>query len=120
MFVPTEALLPILDDLKRSGRSSSPPRPWLGVTVVEQYGRVLVQRVSSGSPAMLSGIGEGDLILKVGNTPVKNLEGFFRSVWSLGNAGVKVSLTLLQGNELKQLDLISADRNLVYGTVQYD
>ncbi len=25
MFVPTEALLPILDDLKRSGRSSSPP-----------------------------------------------------------------------------------------------
>ena len=120
MFVPTEALLPILDDLKRLGRSSSPPRPWLGVTVVEQYGRVLVQRVSSGSPAMLSGIGEGDLILKVGNTPVKNLEGFFRSVWSLGHAGVKVPLTLLQGNELKQLDLISADRNLVYRTVQYD
>ena len=69
---------------------------------------------------MLSGIGEGDLILKVGNTPVINLESFFRSVWSLGHAGVKVPLTLLQGNELKQLDLISADRNLVYRTVQYD
>ena len=38
----------------------------------------------------------------------------------LGNTGVKVPLTLLQGNELKQLDLISADRNLVYRTVQYD
>jgi len=76
MFVPTEALLPILDDLKRLGRSSNPPRPWLGVTVVEQYGRVLVQRVSSGSTAMLAGIGEGDLLLKVGNTPLKTWRVF--------------------------------------------
>ena len=65
MFVLTEILLPILEDLKRYGKSSNPPKPWLGLIVVEQYGRVLVQRVSKESPAIEAGIKEGDLVLKV-------------------------------------------------------
>ena len=51
MFVPIEALQPILSELIRQGQISRPPKPWLGVTVVEQYGRVLVQSVSKNSPA---------------------------------------------------------------------
>ena len=120
MFVPTEVLLPILEDLKRYGKSSNPPKPWLGVTVMEQFGRLLVQRVSRESPAMESGIKEGDLILKVAGRSVKNLEGFFRTFWNLGNAGVHVPLTLLGGNELRQLNIVSKDRSSVYQTVPYD
>mgnify|MGYP001468476584 CR=1 FL=1 len=120
MFVPTEVLLPILEDLKRYGKPSNSPKPWFGVTVMEHYGRVIVQRVSRESPAMEAGIKEGDLILKVADRSVKNLEGFFRAVWNLGNAGVHVPLTLLQGNELRQLNIVSKDRSMVYQTISYD
>ena len=51
MFVPIEGLQPILSELIERGQISRPPKPWLGVTVVEQYGRVLVQSVSKNSPA---------------------------------------------------------------------
>ena len=39
MFVPIDLLKPILSDLKLSGRSKLPSRPWLGVRTEEFYGR---------------------------------------------------------------------------------
>ena len=35
MFVPIEGLQPILSELIERGQISRPPKPWLGVTVVE-------------------------------------------------------------------------------------
>jgi len=56
MFVPIDLLKPILSDLKLSGRSQLPLRPWLGVRTEELYGRLIVERVVSGSPSEKAGI----------------------------------------------------------------
>src|SRR5690606_20935294 len=45
MFVPTDLLVPLLDDLLSIGRSREPPRPWLGVYSEEIQGPVVVTRV---------------------------------------------------------------------------
>ena len=46
MFVPVSALEPILADLLAYGRRQEPARPWLGVTLREELGRLMVERVS--------------------------------------------------------------------------
>ena len=46
MFVPIDQLKPIMGDLLSRGRRADPGRPWLGVTLEEDHGRVFVTRVS--------------------------------------------------------------------------
>lgn len=110
MFVPIDLLKPILKDLVRQGRTTQPQRPWLGMHLDESIGRVLVLRISSDGPAEKAGLKTGDVILKVGNKPVDGLADFFRKVWSLGAAGVDVPLSVLQGTEIRQITLKSANR----------
>ena len=65
MFVPIDLLVPILGDLMANGRVSGPGRPWLGVNAQELHGRLVVGRVSPGSPAEKSGLRRGDVIVGV-------------------------------------------------------
>lgn len=110
MSVPIDRLKPILADLIRSGRSSEPPHPWLGVHAEEAYGRVIVLRVTAGSPAEKAGLQPTDVILTVNKNTVNGLADFYRKVWALGNPGVKVPLGILQGNQVRNLTVRSANR----------
>jgi S1-C subfamily serine protease len=65
MFVPIDLLKPILQELTTRGRSSRPPRPWLGVYAAEVTGKIYVTGVAEGGPAHLADIREGDLISRV-------------------------------------------------------
>ena len=111
MFVPIDLLKPILTDLIATGRSRQPQRPWLGVHTDESHGRVFVIRIHHGGPAQKADLKPGDLILKVDNQPVEGQADFFRKVWALGTAGVKVSLSILRGTKIQDIILHSADRN---------
>lgn len=111
MFVPIDRLKPILDDLIARGRSQEPSRPWLGLYSEEAHGRVIILRVASGSPAEQAGLREGDIILKVKKGAVKGLADFYRKVWALGEAGVDVPVSILQGTEIRDLVVHSADRS---------
>ncbi len=110
MFVPIDLLKPILQDLIRQGKSAQPQRPWLGMHLEESIGRVIVLRISPDGPAEKAGLQPGDVILKVGKTPVKGLGDFFRKVWALGAAGVDVPLGVLQETEIRQVTVQSASR----------
>lgn len=110
MFVPIDQLKPILADLISQGRSSESPRPWLGVNAQEAHGRVFVLRVSSEGPAEQAGLQSGDIILTVNNREVKGLADFYRKVWALGTAGVDVPLSVLQGIQIREIIVHSADR----------
>src|SRR5207253_4954045 len=68
MFVPSELLPPILDDLAR-GRPAHPPRPWLGVLAQDDDDQIVVIGVSPGGPAARAEVRPGDLILAVGDVP---------------------------------------------------
>jgi len=112
MFVPIDLLKPILSDLKRSGKSNLPLRPWLGVRTEELYGRLFVERVRPGSPFEKAGIKKGDIILAVKNQPVDGMADFYRKVWALGEAGVDVPLTILQGTRIRNIVVHSSIRSL--------
>lgn len=110
MFVPIELLKPILEDLKTIGHVRSPSKPWLGFHAGEAHGRVIVIRTTPGSPAENAGVKGGDVILKVRGQPISGLADFFRKVWALGSAGVEVPLSLLSGDQLVDIKILSGDR----------
>ena len=110
MFVPIDSLKPILAELLEAGRTSRPSRPWLGVYAEEVRGRIFVVRIAEDGPAQKSGILRGDIIVAVGDTPVRDLAGFYREIWARGDAGIEVDLTVLQGSELRRVRVRSGDR----------
>jgi len=110
MFVPIDALPPILGDLLSLGRVSGPGRPWLGVTTEEIRGRLIVSRVTSGGPAEKAGLRRGDIIVGIGNDTPKNLADFYRKLWSIGEAGVTVPLDVMQDQEKRHIDVHSINR----------
>lgn len=110
MFVPIDLLKPILPDLIRKGRAARPSQPWLGLNADETRGRVFIDKVHADSPAEMAGLHENDIILGVNQEPITGLADFYRKVWALGDAGVRVPLTVLQGNRIVEIDVVSADR----------
>lgn len=110
MFVPIDSLKPILPDLIRTGRRAGPARPWLGVAADEVQGRLMVSRVSPDGPGDQAGIKVGDIILGVGGDGVRTQAEFYRKVWSRGAAGIDIPLRVLQGVDVKELDVHSIDR----------
>ena len=111
MFVPIDLLKPILSDLKLSGRSKLPSRPWLGVRTQELYGRLIVERVVSDSPSEKAGIKSGDIILAVDKQEVHGMADFYRKVWALGKGGVDVPLRILQGIQIQDIVVHSTARS---------
>ncbi len=111
MFVPIDALKPILADLIAEGRSSRPARPWLGLYPQEVHGRLFVARVPPGGPAHRAGLKPGDLVLGVAGKEVTTLPGYYRALWGLGPSGIEVPLSVLRGNKLTDIKLRSIDRS---------
>ena len=110
MFVPIEALKPIMDELLTHGRAQGPTRPWLGIYGAETRRHVYVNRVAPEGPAAAAGLLEDDLIVAVQGRTVGSLDEFYRAVWSLGDAGVEVPLTILRDGALVTLPISSGDR----------
>jgi len=114
IFVPIDHLKPILADLISKGRPQVPPRPWLGLYLEERHEHIIVSRVTSESPAEKAGLQAGDIILAVNKKAVSGLADFYRKLWALGNAGVEVPLSVLQGIEIHEITVHSADRYLFF------
>ena len=110
MFIPIDLLTPMLADLKTTGQSLKQPRPWLGINAEEAHERVFITKVTAGGPAEKAGLKPGDMVLMVNGQAVKSLADFYRRAWGLGKAGVQVPLTVLQGVKLRDLQLLSGDR----------
>ena len=110
MFVPIDALKPILADLVKNGQRSGPARPWLGVAADEVQGRLVVARVSPDGPGDKAGLQAGDIILGVGGDGVHTQAEFYRKVWGRGGAGTDITLRVLQGIDVHDVTVHSIDR----------
>ncbi len=110
MFVPTDLLRPILDEMIETGRQKAGRRPWIGVNTAEDEGRLRVLRVSTGGPADKAGVRPGDIILAVGGEKFRDLPDFYRKLWAAGEPGVEVGLTVLQGADVRTIRVHSIDR----------
>lgn len=110
MFVPVDLLRPILDEMQRTGSTKVSQRPWLGLTSTESGGRVQIVRITKESPAQKAGLEPGDLVLAVDGRKVATLEEFYKRVWDRASPETDVTLTVLQGADLKSIVLKPIDR----------
>lgn len=110
MYVPVDLLKPILSEMQQTGMSRQSRRPWLGLTSSDQGGRVQVVRVNADSPAHSAGLQQGDLVLAVDGTSVNSLESFYKKLWDRPRPDAEVSLTILQGAELRVIRVKAVDR----------
>ena len=110
MFLPIDRFKSILGDLLTEGRSSGPQRPWLGIYTEEVEGMLMVRRVAADGPAMAAGIGPGDIIVAAGGIAVESMADFYRKVWVQGGPGDTISLTIVKGGEVQEVEIRSADR----------
>ena len=110
MFVPVDLLKPILDEMQQTGSTRFSHRPWLGISSAEQYGRVQIIRVSKDSPAQQAGLEPGDLVLAVDGHKVETLEALYKKLWDRKDPDGEITLTVLQGADLKTIRLRAVDR----------
>jgi S1-C subfamily serine protease len=110
MIVPIDLLKPILDDLLKHGRSTRPVRPWLGFYATEVGDRLVIVGLADRGPAQRADLRTGDIVLAVSGAPVHKLAGLFRSIWSVGRAGVDVPLTIYRDGRTFELCITSGDR----------
>ena len=101
MFVPIDLLIPIYEDLLAHGQAKEPHRPWLGIYVAENMGNLFVSGVTLKGPASIAGINPGDILTAVNSQQIDSLPRLYKVLWSQGNAGVKLILTIIrEGTEL--------------------
>jgi S1-C subfamily serine protease len=111
LAIPTSILKSIMGDMLEFGRSSAPARPWLGMYAVESEKTLTVNSLARYGPAELAGVLQGDKVVGVGEESVSTLANFFRTVWTLGAAGVSVPININRNGNQLQLVINSIDRN---------
>lgn len=110
MFVPIDLLRPILGELRASGSSRQSHRAWIGASCIEQAGKVLVIRVAADSPAEEAGMLPGDEIVQIDSAEVRDLAGFYRSLWQGDKAEREVRLGIRRGGRIESLAVRAVDR----------
>lgn len=110
MIVPVSLLRPVLDDLLARGRVAQPPRPWLGIYVMENEGGLVVGHVSERGPAAEAGVQQGDRIVGIADEEMTDLAGLWRRIWASGPAGSSVLLRLSRDGVPMSVRIASADR----------
>lgn len=110
MFIPVNALKPILGDLLTEGRSANSDRPWLGLFTDDHRGFVVVTFVAPDGPSAEAGLQPGDVVLEVDGETVRTMAEFFKAVWGQGKPGVTVPLTVARQNGVRRIGVVSQDR----------
>jgi S1-C subfamily serine protease len=113
MMVPIDLLKPVLDDLAKLGRRQGPARPWLGIYVAKVGHDVVITGLARRGPARKANLRAGDVVLAVGADEVSDLAGLFRRIWSLGEAGVEVPLSVRRSDQTFEVRVPSTDRRRV-------
>lgn len=110
MFVPIDALKPIMGDLLAYGKRDGPGHPWVGVSSLEHQGHVIVRNVTDDGPAERAGLRPGDVVLGVAGAPVTGLADLYRKIWALGEPGVTVPLRVMRETRILEFNVPSIDR----------
>ncbi len=112
LYVPVNLVKEPLTELLRTGKRPGPAPSWLGISSQALPGGGLaVLRVSPDSPAERSGIMVGDTLVALQGQALLNLQDFYRRLWALGPAGSTLTLSIQRQGQIRQVDVVTADRN---------
>lgn len=111
MVVPIDLLPPILDDLMTYGRVNKKPRPWLGILTAEVSNKLVIAGVVDNGPGDKSGLEVGDILHAIDGRPIDDLATFYRNLWSLGDAGITLTLTIYREDKIFEVTITSGDRD---------
>jgi serine protease Do len=114
LFVPIDLLTPLMSDLLARGKSSAPPRPWIGVQTQEVHGNVIVTRVTQDGPADAAALRAGDVLVSLAGQPIIGQADFYTRLWARGAAGVTIALEVLRGGKIQKVTVTSSDRDTYY------
>ncbi|MDX1513938.1 MAG: S1C family serine protease [Gammaproteobacteria bacterium] len=109
VFVPIDALKPVLAELLLFGRSAE-SRPWIGLYCQETDAGLTVRRVPAYGPAARAGIRAGDRVRSVAGTEVNSLEALYRRLWASARPGEPVTLRLERDEKIIELAVEAGDR----------
>jgi S1-C subfamily serine protease len=111
MFIPIDLIKPVMEDLLRYGTNRKPPRPWLGITTAEAEDKLVIARLNRGGPARGSGLQVGDFVVAINGRTVDGLADMYRKIWSVGEAGVDVPMTVLRDGDALEIKVKSGNRS---------
>lgn len=115
LFVPANLLKPVLERIADNKRlKPRAARPWMGVNISEQFGRVIITRVTVDGPADRAGLHVGDILLEVEGKKIGSMETFYKELWSRGKAGISVRMRIVQKNEIVKMLVVTGDRSAFY------
>lgn len=77
--VPVDIVAAVSAEIRKSGKVG---RGWLGVSLIEDEGRVVVTEVAAKSPAEIAKLRENDVILKVGDQDIAGGQALSREIRS--------------------------------------
>ena len=111
MFVPINALKPIMAELLERGRSDRPRHPWIGIYTVEQAGHLFVRHVAKDGPAANAGLAGNDIVVAVAGSPISGQVDFYKRLWAQGAPGAEIPISVLRpGKGLVESKVKSIDR----------
>ena len=111
MVVPIDLLHPIINAMLTTGTSGRPPRPWLGVFVMESDGGLTVGGLADGGPAERAGVQVGDQVVGLNDEEISEVAALWRSLWAVGAPGAEVKLRLRRKSATVTVRVTTGDRS---------
>jgi S1-C subfamily serine protease len=96
LFVPSNLLTPIYNDLISYGVASAATRPWLGLYTSEVTDQLFVAGIVPDAPADKSDLKIGDLITGINNHSTASLAEMYKKIQSLGVASINITINIIR------------------------
>ncbi len=110
MAVPINLAKDMIDEVRSQGHISVKAKPWMGMYMAEVEDYLVVAGLAPNGPAETAGVEAGDVVMEVAASPIGDLADLLRTVWSLGDPGITVPLTLVRDGVRRHVDIKSASR----------
>lgn len=101
-----ESILPVIDQLIIKG---SLEKPFIGVSVEEKNGKVIVGPVIRGGPADLAGVKEKDVLISINNLTIKSSDELLKEIKKM-KIGDKVVVIIERNGDQSKKILTIADK----------